>query len=141
MPSSLGPAEILVILVVALIVLGPTKLPQVGRQVGRALAEVRRWTQDVKNEVSTAFDPEPPRAPEVQPDPTLHSSYEVIPPASADYQPPEIVAEATPDNDASAEAPATVEPAAAEAAAPVSIEPEASAPGKAKPEAPPDDRN
>ncbi|MGH9280891.1 MAG: twin-arginine translocase TatA/TatE family subunit [Acidimicrobiales bacterium] len=90
MPSSLGPAEILVILVVALIVLGPNKLPQAGRQVGRALAEVRRWTQDMKNEVSGAFDanPEPPRAPVVDVDPAFESSLEVIPPATADYQPP-----------------------------------------------------
>ena len=58
MPSSLGPAEILVILVVALIVLGPAKLPEAGRQVGRALAEVRRWTRDVQSEVRGAFDPD-----------------------------------------------------------------------------------
>lgn len=58
MPSSLGPAEILVILVVALIVLGPTKLPQAGRQVGKALTEIRRWTQDVKSEMTQAFDAE-----------------------------------------------------------------------------------
>jgi sec-independent protein translocase protein TatA len=59
MPSSLGPAEILVILVVALIVLGPKRLPEAGRQVGKALSEIRRWTQDMKTEVSSAFDPEP----------------------------------------------------------------------------------
>ena len=58
MPSSLGPAEILVIIVVALIVLGPAKLPQAGRQVGKALAEIRKWTTDVKSEVKTAFDVE-----------------------------------------------------------------------------------
>ena len=56
MPSSLGPAEILVILVVALIVLGPNRLPQAGRQLGKALAEVRRWTQEMKSEIQTAVD-------------------------------------------------------------------------------------
>ena len=56
MPSSLGPAEILVILVVALIVLGPNKLPQAGRQLGKALAEVRRWTTDMKSEIKTVVD-------------------------------------------------------------------------------------
>lgn len=65
MPSSLGPAEIMIILVVALIVLGPTKLPEAGRQVGKALAEVRRWTRDVKAEVNQVFDPDaaPPQQP------------------------------------------------------------------------------
>ena len=56
MPSSLGPAEILVILVVALIVLGPKRLPEAGRQVGKALSEVRRWSQDVKYEMNQAFN-------------------------------------------------------------------------------------
>lgn len=55
MPSSLGPAEILVILVVALIVLGPKKLPEAGRQVGRALAEVRRWSQSIQGEVRSVM--------------------------------------------------------------------------------------
>ena len=69
MPSSLGPAEILVILVVALIVLGPKRLPEAGRQVGKALAEVRRWSSDVKQEIRTAVDPEPPGFPPPAPMP------------------------------------------------------------------------
>jgi Tat protein translocase TatB subunit len=40
--GSLGAPEILVILVVALLVLGPNRLPEAARQAGRALAEVRR---------------------------------------------------------------------------------------------------
>lgn len=65
MPSSLGPAEILVILVVALIVLGPKRLPEAGRQVGKALTEVRRWSRDIQGEMRGAFDSSvstPPRA-------------------------------------------------------------------------------
>src|SRR5438874_8811844 len=69
MPSSLGPAEILVILVVALIVLGPSRLPEAGRQVGKALTEIRKWTQDIKSEVNDAFTPEPPMAPMPPPTP------------------------------------------------------------------------
>lgn len=69
MPSSLGPAEIMMILVVALIVLGPKRLPEAGRQVGKALAEVRRWSSDVKREIRTAVDPEPPGFPSPAPEP------------------------------------------------------------------------
>ena len=69
MPSSLGPAEILVILVVALIVLGPKRLPEAGRQVGKALAEVRRWSTDVKSEIRAAVEPEPPGFPPPAPEP------------------------------------------------------------------------
>lgn len=56
MPSSLGPAEILVILVVALIVLGPKRLPEAGRQVGKAIAEMRRWSQSIQGEVRSVID-------------------------------------------------------------------------------------
>ena len=56
MPTSLGPAEILVILVVALIVLGPKRLPEAGRQVGKAIAEVRKWSQGFQDEVRSAVD-------------------------------------------------------------------------------------
>src|SRR5947209_8716094 len=58
MPSSLGPAEILVILLVALIVLGPSRLPQAGRQVGKALAEVRRWSNSLQSEIRDVLDPD-----------------------------------------------------------------------------------
>lgn len=52
---SLGPAEILVILVVALLVLGPSKLPEAARQVGKAMAEFRRVTAGFQAEVRDAF--------------------------------------------------------------------------------------
>jgi Tat protein translocase TatB subunit len=55
-PTSLGPAEILVILVVALIVLGPKRLPEAGRQIGKALAEVRRWSSDIQSEIRDVID-------------------------------------------------------------------------------------
>jgi Tat protein translocase TatB subunit len=61
MPTSLGPAEILVILIVALIVLGPNKLPEAGRQVGKAIAEVRKWKQGFQDEIKHAMDSEPSR--------------------------------------------------------------------------------
>src|SRR4051812_33491880 len=64
MPTSLGPAEILVILVVALIVLGPKRLPEAGRQIGRFVAEVRHWSSAVQAEIRDAIDldgePQPP---------------------------------------------------------------------------------
>lgn len=56
MPTSLGPAEILVILVVALIVLGPKRLPEAARQVGKTLTEVRKWSQGLQDEVRSAMD-------------------------------------------------------------------------------------
>ena len=64
MPTSLGPAEILVILVVALVVLGPKRLPEAGRQIGRFVAEVRHWSSTVQAEIRDVIDaegePQPP---------------------------------------------------------------------------------
>ncbi|HEY8216206.1 MAG TPA: twin-arginine translocase TatA/TatE family subunit [Acidimicrobiia bacterium] len=52
---SLGPAEILVILVVALLVFGPHRLPEVGRQVGRTVREFRRWQQTMRRDLDEVF--------------------------------------------------------------------------------------
>jgi sec-independent protein translocase protein TatA len=48
----LGPAEVLVILVVALMVFGPKRLPEVGRQVGRGLRELRKLQDTVRDEIN-----------------------------------------------------------------------------------------
>src|SRR5438270_794302 len=66
MPS-LGPMEVLVVLVVALLVLGPHKLPEAGRQLGKALAELRRWSSDLQGELRDALEPD--RAAPPQPEP------------------------------------------------------------------------
>lgn len=56
MPN-VGPAEILVILVVALLVFGPEKLPEIGRQVGRAVRDLRRMQASFRDEVRGVLDP------------------------------------------------------------------------------------
>ena len=77
MPSSLGPMEILAILVVALIVLGPKRLPEAGRQAGKFLAEVRRWSHDMQNEIRDVIDSDP------TPAATTTSVTSTAPPTSA----------------------------------------------------------
>jgi sec-independent protein translocase protein TatA len=51
----IGPLEILVILIVALVVFGPTKLPQLGRQVGRGYREFRKFQQGLRDDIQGAF--------------------------------------------------------------------------------------
>ncbi len=41
MIPSVGPLELIIVLVIALIVLGPKKLPEVGRSVGRGMREFK----------------------------------------------------------------------------------------------------
>ena len=49
--GSIGMPELIVILVIALIVLGPQKLPDLARSLGRGLAEFRRATEDFKQNI------------------------------------------------------------------------------------------
>jgi Tat protein translocase TatB subunit len=46
----IGMPELIVILVVALVVLGPQRLPELARTLGKAMAEFRRQTTDVLEE-------------------------------------------------------------------------------------------
>ena len=47
----LGVSEILILLVVALLLFGPRKLPELGRVVGRGLAEFRKASNDLRNTI------------------------------------------------------------------------------------------
>ncbi len=84
--GSIGGPEILLILVIALLVFGPKRIPELSRTIGRGVAEFRRATNDFKatleREVSAADleieetrpAPEPAQEPEepadAPPDPT-----------------------------------------------------------------------
>lgn len=61
----LGLPEIIFIFVLALLVFGPKRLPELGRAVGRALGEVRRATGELKSSFDTELaledDSPPPR--------------------------------------------------------------------------------
>ncbi len=52
--------EILVILALALIFIGPKKLPEIARTLGKGLREFRRATDDLKHTVSVDDDYYPP---------------------------------------------------------------------------------
>ena len=52
---SLGGGEILVVLLVALIVFGPQRMPEIGRQVGKAMRELRKMQDSVRDEVRGAL--------------------------------------------------------------------------------------
>ena len=61
--GNLGGGEMLVIFFVALVVLGPTKLPDAARQVGKAVNEIRRISGGFQREMREAMN-EPLRAAE-----------------------------------------------------------------------------
>jgi len=88
----IGLQEMLVIGVLALLVFGPSKLPELGRMVGRAMREFRRASDEFRSTVETNLhinDPDPP-PPAAEPVPTpatdaapLPSELEPISPETA----------------------------------------------------------
>ncbi len=61
----IGMQEMLLIMAVALLVFGPRKLPELGRTLGKGMAEFRRATSDLKRSIDVELDEEkrplPPR--------------------------------------------------------------------------------
>ena len=54
---NLGAGEILLLAIFALIFFGPKRLPEIGRQVGRAIAEVRKLSREFEAEVKQVTEP------------------------------------------------------------------------------------
>ena len=49
MPFNIGPFELLLVLILALLVLGPGKLPEVGNALGKTIREFRRASSDIED--------------------------------------------------------------------------------------------
>ncbi len=56
MMFGLGPTELIVILIIALVIFGPSRLPKVGQSVGQALKAFRDSTDKVQEEVQKSID-------------------------------------------------------------------------------------
>ena len=54
-----GPLELVIILVIALLVLGPGKLPEVGASLGKSIREFRKASSDVQESVKVDTDTSP----------------------------------------------------------------------------------
>ncbi|MEK4520140.1 MULTISPECIES: twin-arginine translocase TatA/TatE family subunit [unclassified Psychrobacillus] len=54
MPN-IGVPGLIIILIIALIVFGPSKLPQLGRAVGQTLKEFKKSTKDIVDDVAEEF--------------------------------------------------------------------------------------
>jgi TatA/E family protein of Tat protein translocase len=47
--GSIGMPELIIILVIALIIFGPRKLPELGRSLGRSIGEFKRASNELRN--------------------------------------------------------------------------------------------
>jgi sec-independent protein translocase protein TatA len=53
---NIGPQELLLILVVALLVVGPARLPELGRTIGKGLRELRKAQDEVRRTIQVSLD-------------------------------------------------------------------------------------
>lgn len=54
--GSLGTEELLLIFVIALLVFGPRKLPEIGRSVGKALREFKKTSEEIKGRINDEIE-------------------------------------------------------------------------------------
>jgi sec-independent protein translocase protein TatA len=67
MLGSVGVPELIIIFVLALIIFGPRKLPELGRSLGKSLAEFKRASNELRNTLDEEIrldEERPTRAPE-----------------------------------------------------------------------------
>ncbi len=77
-----GPLELVIILVIALLILGPGKLPDVGAALGKSIREFRKASSDINDSVKVDTSPLPPTPATTTPTTTSNVSQPPADPAS-----------------------------------------------------------
>ena len=104
MPFNVGPVELIIVLVIALLVIGPRRLPEMGNAVGKTIREFRKASNDITE--ATTLEPEAK--------PAATAATTTAPPAAAAA--PAAASPATSADEPASPTPAA-EPASADAAA------------------------
>jgi sec-independent protein translocase protein TatA len=71
--GSLGMPELIVIFVIALVVFGPRKLPELGRSLGRGIAEFKKATSELQNTLEQEINADEQRTREAAAQTAAHS--------------------------------------------------------------------
>jgi sec-independent protein translocase protein TatB len=127
----MGPMELMVILVLALVIFGPGKLPEIAGQVGRVIRDFRRMTGDLSSEFNRtlSLEIEERKATQAAAPPVPSESYdgyaspaaEAAAPMAPGYEPSEAPASVSVTTTSSATAVETPPAAPAIAEAPVAV--------------------
>jgi TatA/E family protein of Tat protein translocase len=113
MLPSLGMTELIVIMVIALIIFGPRKLPELGRSLGKSLGEFRKASNELKSTLEEEIRVEERREQRAKLDAEQTTAVEAASShtTAADWMPPADPEETPPSGDAvdtPVEAPTTV---------------------------------
>jgi TatA/E family protein of Tat protein translocase len=82
MPN-IGAPELIIILVIALLVIGPGKLPEVGSSLGKSLREFRKASSDVQEAATVTVDTSPLPAAPAAPAAAVAAAVAATPPQAA----------------------------------------------------------
>ncbi len=93
--SGIGPVELIIVLVIALIVVGPGRLPDVGAALGKSIREFRNAATDVKE--ATSLNAVTPAPAPVIPAPAVPAAPVAVPAPVAETPAAAPVAAVTPD--------------------------------------------
>ncbi|MDE0886675.1 MAG: twin-arginine translocase TatA/TatE family subunit [Myxococcota bacterium] len=85
----IGIQELAIVCVVALLVFGPKRLPEVARSLGKGLSEFRRASNDLKQSFNLDADPKPPTPPADAANPRTSEQEPEKPPQVVDAALPE----------------------------------------------------
>jgi sec-independent protein translocase protein TatA len=93
MLGSIGMPELIIIFVIALIIFGPRKLPELGRSLGKSLAEFKRASNELRNtlEEEIRLEEQKPKVEEPKVEEPLHRTEpsKTVEASPATIEPPE----------------------------------------------------
>jgi len=87
--GSIGMPEMLVILVIALIIFGPRKLPELGKSLGKSLAEFKRASNDLRSTLEEEIRVEEQQK-RVSPPPAIPPAATTPPPTTEEHAAPRV---------------------------------------------------
>ena len=89
--GSIGMPELIIIFMIALIIFGPRKLPELGRSLGKSLGEFKRASNELRNTLDDEIRAEERRtatAPVIPPAPIVPAA--AMPDSSDPYEPTDV---------------------------------------------------
>jgi sec-independent protein translocase protein TatA len=87
MLGSVGLPELIIIFTLALIIFGPRKLPELGRSLGKSLAEFKRASNELRNTLDEEIRVDEQRSPARAPEPAALQPGEQVRPSAVNESP------------------------------------------------------